>query len=153
MIFRTGTFHYYDLFDFKVVVIFCICRFISVVNGKDYFQDNENEFWHETIWLSTLIPNSARKCVMLQWPSILNFTGKPFVSNYTFACIYLLKWNLIDRNFFARRYKLLLAINRHVNLLLVKTDFQLDLIWWNMKSKYSTGFENLESDIFLKHLF
>ena len=62
---------------------------MSVVNGGEYLQDSENDFWHETIRLSIGIPNYAQKCVILQWPSTLNFTGKPFVTNYTYTCIYL----------------------------------------------------------------
>ena len=64
-------------------MIFCICSYITVVNDSKYYQDNEDDFWHETIRLSDLMPNSAQKCVILEWPSALNFTGKPSVTNYT----------------------------------------------------------------------
>ena len=53
-------------------------------------------------------------------------------------------------------FELILAINRHIYWLLLAKNFQSDLIWRNMKWKCSTGFDNLESDIFLKplkHLF
>ena len=59
----------------------------------------------------------------------------------------------MDQKFRARLYKLMPTVNRHVYLLLAKTFFQSDLIWRNMKWKCSTVFGNLESDIFLKHLF
>ena len=63
---------------------------MNVVNGGKYFQDNENDFWHETIRLSNLIPNSVQKCIILQWPSILNLTGKPFVTSYIDVYFYLI---------------------------------------------------------------
>ena len=50
-------------------------------------------------------------------------------------------------------FELILAINRHIYWLLLAKNFQSDLIWRNMKWKCSTVFGNLESDIFLKHLF
>ena len=59
----------------------------------------------------------------------------------------------MDQKFRAHLYKLMPTVNRHVYLLLAKTFFQSDLIWRNMKWKCSTVFGNLESDIFLKHLF
>ena len=53
---------------------------MPIWDGKNYLQGNENDFLHETIRLQYVSPNNAQKCVTIQWPSTLNFKGKPMVS-------------------------------------------------------------------------